>query len=86
MVGVLLLTAAWAPMDITLSPSIGFNPWQSVYSDRACITDVALKAAKVIKVTDHFSFPLFIQAIVAPHDSSKGVDKTYLVAGLSIGF
>ena len=42
---------------------------------------IALKASKNINITDHFSLPLFVQAIVSP-----SFDKTYLIAGLSIGF
>ena len=47
----------------------------------AAFTDIALKASKNINITDHFSLPLFVQAIVSP-----SFDKTYLIAGLSIGF
>lgn len=69
------------PADITLTPSVGFTPWKGYYHSKAAFTDIALKANKDIKVTDHFSIPLFVQAIVSPVH-----DRTYLVAGFSLGF
>lgn len=70
------------PADITLTPSIGFTPWKGMYyANKAAFTDIALKASKDIRITNRFSIPLFIQAIVAPV-----FDKTYLVAGFSFGF
>ena len=78
------------PADITLTPSIGFTPWESYYShsatneekwDNGAVTDISLKASKDVKVNDNFSIPVFVQATVAPV-----VDQTYLVAGFSLGF
>ena len=69
------------PADITLTPAIGFTPWQGLYYDKAAFTDISLKANKDIQITDKFSLPLFVQAIVAPV-----YDRTYLVAGFSLGF
>lgn len=78
------------PADITLTPSLGFTPWESYYShsasneskyDNAAVTDISLKASKEVKVNDNFSIPVFVQATVAPV-----VDQTYLVAGFSLGF
>ena len=74
------------PAAITLTPSVGFTPWEGLYYSKATFTDIALKASKSIEITDRFAIPLFVQVIVAPHDTAKGVDKTYLVAGTSIGF
>lgn len=74
------------PGEVTLTPAIGFTPWEGVYYKEANITDISLKASKAVAITDKFSIPLFVQVIVAPHDTAKGVDKTYLVAGLSLGF
>ena len=74
------------PARITLTPSIGFTPWESVYYKKAAVTDISLKASKVIQITDRFSVPMFVQVISAPHDTAKGVDKTYLVAGMSVEF
>jgi hypothetical protein len=55
------------PAEITLTPSVGFTPWKGMYdADGAAFTDIALKASKNINITDHFSLPLFVQAIVSP--------------------
>ena len=69
------------PADITLTPSVGFTPWEGMYHDKAAFTDITLTAQKDIKVTDHFHIPFFLQAVVAPV-----YDRTYLVGGFSIGF
>lgn len=69
------------PADITLTPAIGFTPWKGYYHNKAAFTDISLKAGKDIKITDNFSIPLFVQAIVAPI-----YDRTYLVTGFSLGF
>lgn len=70
------------PADITLTPAVGFTPWKGMYdADGASFTDISLKASKDIKITKLFSLPLFVQAIVSPSS-----DKTYLVAGFSVGF
>lgn len=69
------------PAGITLTPAIGFTPWKGMYHDKAAFTDLSLKAGKELKVTDSFSIPLFVQAIVAPV-----YDRTYLLGGFSIGF
>lgn len=69
------------PADITLTPAIGFTPWKGYYHNKASVTDISLKANKDIKVTDNFSIPVFVQAIVTPV-----YDRTYLVAGFSLGF
>lgn len=68
------------PADITLTPAIGFTPWKGYYHNKVAFTDVSLKANKNIKVTDKFSIPVFIQAIATPV-----YDRTYLVAGFSLG-
>lgn len=69
------------PADIILTPSIGFTPWKGYYYDKTAVTDISLKASKDIKVTEKFSIPLFIQAIVSPV-----FDRVHLVGGVSIGF
>ena len=43
--------------------------------------DISLKASKDIKITNSFSIPLYVQAIVSP-----AYDHAYLIAGLNIGF
>lgn len=69
------------PLDITLTPSVGFTPWKGMYWDKAGITDVSLKVAKDIFSTKHFSIPVSVQAIASPI-----YDRTYLVAGIGVGF
>ena len=69
------------PAEISLVPSIGITPWNGYYYSKAAVTDIALKASKDIKVTDNFSIPLFVQAIVSPV-----YDRTYLIGGFSLGF
>ena len=60
------------PAEITLTPSVGFTPWKGMYdADGAAFTDIALKASKNINITDHFSLPLFVQAIVSMGHRTK---------------
>lgn len=68
------------PGDITLTPSIGVSTKSYLYTGEKIsgITDISLKAARDIKVTDSFSIPIFVQATVAP-----AMDKTYLVFGMT---
>lgn len=76
------------PYDVTLTPAVGFTPWNSYYSqgcgtDNACFTDLSLKALKDIKISENFSVPIYVQAIVNPTNDK---DNTFLVAGFSLGF
>lgn len=63
---------------VGFTPSIGINPWESQFDKDFTVMDITLTASKEIKVTDTFSLPLFVQAIISP-----ACDKTYLVVGLS---
>lgn len=63
---------------VSFTPSIGINPWESQFDDEFTVLDITLTGAKEIKITDSFSLPLFVQAIISP-----AFDKTYLVVGLS---
>lgn len=69
------------PADVTLTPSVGFTPWQGYYNDKAAITDISLKASKDVALSDKISLPLFVQAIASPIN-----DHVYFVAGVGIGF
>lgn len=69
------------PADITLTPALGLTPWKGMYYDKAGVTDISIKASKDIQVTDKFAIPVFVQALVAPV-----YDRTYLLAGFSLGF
>ena len=68
------------PGDVTLTPSIGVSTKSYLYTGEKIsgLTDISLKAARSIKVTDSFSIPIFVQATVSP-----AMDKTYLVFGMS---
>ena len=68
------------PGDVTLTPSIGVSTKSYLYTGEKIsgLTDISLKAARSIKVTDSFSIPIFVQATVSPV-----MDKTYLVFGMS---
>ena len=69
------------PADVTLTPSVGFTPWQGYYNDKAAITDISLKASKDVALSDKLFLPVFVQAIASPIN-----DRVYLVAGVGIGF
>lgn len=76
------------PYDVTLTPAVGFTPWNGYYSQsngtaNACFTDLSLKASKDIKVTKDFSIPVYMQAIVNPTNDK---DNTFLIAGFNLGF
>lgn len=78
------ITAAYPislPADITLTPSVGFTPWEGMYWDKAAFTDISLTASKEFQITDKIHVPFFLQAVVAPV-----YDRTYLLGGFSIGF
>ena len=69
------------PGDVTLTPSVGFTPWQGYYNGKAAITDISLKASKDVALSDKLAMPVFVQAIASPIN-----DHVYLVAGVGIGF
>ena len=69
------------PADVTLTPSVGFTPWQGYYNDKAAITDISLTASKDVALSDKLFLPVFVQAIASPIN-----DHVYLVAGVGIGF
>ena len=69
------------PADITLTPSVGFTPWEGMYWDKAAFTDITLTASKDLKITDHFHIPFFLQFVAAPV-----YDRTYFLGGFAIGF
>ena len=69
------------PANIVMTPAVGFTPWKGMYHRKAAFTDLSLKAAKEISLSNQLTIPLFVQAIVSPV-----YDRTYLVAGIGIGF
>ena len=64
---------------MTLTPAAGFTPWKSYYHSKAAFTDVSLKAAKPLALSDRFTLPLFVQVIASPIH-----DHVYLVAGMGV--
>lgn len=64
---------------VDLVASVGMTPSLGMYSfgyDGIQLCTVALKASKTIKVSESLSFPLFVQAVIAPT-----ADHTHLVVG-----
>lgn len=73
------------PGDITLTPAVGFTPWKGLYNaNSASFTDISLKASKTVSLGKSLEMPLFVQAVFAPYDQKHGVDKTYLLFGVSL--
>ena len=67
---------------IDWSAQVGLTPWAttSYESTGFAVCEVGLKAAKELKITDHFSLPLFSQLIFVPH-----LEDAYFVFGTSFG-
>ena len=59
----------------------GLVPWASdYYSTKGfCVTNLSLRATKVIKITDSFSLPLFAQLVANPSNQDL-----YFVTGLTL--
>jgi len=68
------ITAGSVSIDFIL----GGTPWGSSYSNGFALINASVKASKEITITDSFSLPIFIQAIVNP--DTKDV---FLVFGMS---
>lgn len=64
---------------ISFTPSIGFSPWEGLYSDGFGLNSISLKASKGIKITDTFTLPVFTQVI-----ASIEHDDVFLVFGISL--
>lgn len=75
------LSAPFRLGGLEWTAAVGFVPWETTfYADASsfAVTNVTVKAAKEIRVTDRFSLPLF--AAISANPSSEQV---YLTAGLS---
>jgi hypothetical protein len=68
----------FAVKDINLEAAIGATPWEGIYAAQFAFTNISLKASKSIRITDHFSLPLFGQLIVNPE-----IEDIFLVVGIS---
>ncbi len=58
---------------------LGFTPWEGLYSNKFNVTNIGLKAAKDIKITDTFTLPVFAKVIANPY-----TEGAYFVFGLSL--
>lgn len=75
------LSAPFKLGGLEWTAAVGFVPWETdFYADASsfAVTNVTVKASKDIRITDHFSLPLF--AAISANPSSEQV---YLTAGLS---
>lgn len=64
---------------IELEAEAGLTPWKGLYANRFNVSNLALKATREIRVTPHFSFSIFGQLVVNPHEK-----KSYFVAGVTL--
>lgn len=65
--------------EVDLSVEVGLTPWEGEYSDKFNVNNIALTAAKEIRITDHFSLPLFGKLGFNPYESTA-----YFVVGISL--
>ena len=63
----------------TLRFTVGGTPAEGLYASDAAITNINLAATRTLKITDHFSLPLFGSYILNPY-----AEQSYLVFGLSL--
>jgi hypothetical protein len=68
---------------VAFTAGIGLTPWTGIYhragSGGFDVASVSIKAAKGLKVTDSFTLPIFVEAIVAPNQ-----DNVFLILGISL--
>ncbi|KAA6345835.1 hypothetical protein EZS27_006610 [termite gut metagenome] len=57
---------------------VGLTPWEGAYSNKLNVTNIGLKAAKNIVVTESFSIPTFAKVVINPYE-----EQAYFVFGLS---
>jgi len=69
-------------LGVDWEAAVGIAPYKSgaYFNDGFACTNISLKASKDIKITDHFSLPVFGQLAANPNDG-----KFYLAFGLSLG-
>lgn len=65
--------------EVELAAEAGFTPWEGMYSDKFNVVNVGLSATKAIKITDHFSLPVFGKLIANPYEQ-----QFYFVFGVSL--
>ena len=76
------LTAPFSLGGLEWSASVGATPWANTFYNGGAngfeVTDVSIGAAKEIRVTDSYSFPVFARAIWNP-----ATEDAYFVFGIS---
>ncbi len=72
------ISAPFKLASLDWTAEVGFTPWEGAYSDKFNVTNLSLKAAKDIKITDTFALPVFAQLTFNPYTQG-----TYFVFGLS---
>ena len=76
------LTAPFSLGGLEWSASVGATPWANTFYNGGAngfeVTDVSIGAAKEIRVTDSYSFPVFARAIWNP-----ATEGAYFVFGIS---
>lgn len=72
------ISAPFKLATLDWTAEVGFTPWEGAYSDKFNVTNLTLKAAKEIPVTESFSLPVFAQLTFNPYTQG-----TYFVFGLS---
>jgi len=67
--------------DVSLTAGLGLSPWKSaVYeTDKSAVINLNLTASKAIKITEHFSLPIFGQMMVNPY-----TEDIFFVFGVSL--
>ena len=76
----LLASVPFKLATIDWSAEVGLTPWATTSYEATgfSVCEVGLKASKELKITDHFSLPLFTQLIFVPH-----LEDAYFVFGAS---
>ncbi|MDR1344923.1 MAG: hypothetical protein LBJ39_06175 [Tannerellaceae bacterium] len=69
--------------NVSFTAGIGLTPWTGLYHKAGSggfdIASISLRAAKELKVTESFTLPVFVEAIVAPNQ-----DNVFLLFGISL--
>lgn len=63
---------------VTLDFALGFTPWEGMYSTGFNMVNASITASKDIKITEHYSLPIFAQVVLNPN-----TEKIYGVFGIS---
>ena len=63
--------------DVKCNVEMGFNTWESMYSNKFDLMRLSFKALKTVTVTDKFSMPAFAQMILCP-----ATNDAHLIFGL----